>query len=453
MGVEIFRWRARARARSDLAGGPICVVGRRLTPSDLQNRAVAEAARPRVPAPTPARRKRARLLQPPCSERTADSSACGCKRASPSLVPTGTSPVARIGIAIPSFLGRDLIARTLESLLTQTADDWICVVVNDGSEDGTAEVVARIGDERIRYVCDGRRRGQFANFNRAILEVLRDDPEIVRLLCADDVLYPWALEDVARMLAAHPTVGLVAAHFDGIDADDRLVFEVDLRYADDRVMSGREYLVKGLAVGNTIGGPSSVAIRREAFETAGLFDTRVNHSGESDLWHRIAHDWDIAWVGRRPGLRYRLHDASITGRGKFSVAKFTDPIQLVRRVASTEALFGLRWWVHQYTIGRLHAINVQLVLSMARRRRWDGVRAGLMAGWREGILVYLPFWLPRVPYQLIRRAMGLHPVRRVLWRRVHESLQPPRRAVQRVAAGASPNCSPRRASADVRAGV
>ena len=329
-------------------------------------------------------------------------------------------------VAIPSYRGRAYIGRTLVSVRAQSHTNWVCVVVNDGEEDGTQEVVRALGDHRIHYVTDGRRRGQFGNFNRAIIEALRFSPRFVRLLCADDVLYPWNLEDMLRVFDSHAAVGLVATHYDGIDGDDRMIFRVDMRDTADHVVPGREYLLKGLAVGNTIGGPSSVAIRWEAFEQAGLFDTRVNHSGEADLWHRVAASWDIGYVGERPGLQYRIHDASITGRGKFSAAKFTDPIQLVRRVASTEALFGLRWWTHQYTIGRLHAINIQLLLAMVRKRRWDGVRAGLHACWREGALFYAPFWLLRLPYQLTRLALGLPSARRLLWRNYHEALQPPR---------------------------
>ena len=332
----------------------------------------------------------------------------------------------RIGIAIPSYRGKHYIGETLRSLITQTHRDWFCVVVNDGVEDGTGDVIRGLGDVRIRYVADGQRRGQFANFNRAIFEVLKDDPDVIRLLCSDDVLYSTNLEDVVRVFAAHPAVGLVASHFDGIDEAGRLLFRADMAERDDLVMAGREYLLKGLSVGNTIGGPSSVAIRREALETAGVFDTRVNHSGEADLWHRVARQWDMAWVGRRAGLQYRIHSASITERERHNVARYTDQIQLVRRVASTETLFGARWWVHQYTIGRLLAINVQLMGAFALRREWHGFAAALRGSLREGLIVYAPLWVPRIPYQIFQRLRGQSPSRRLLWRAVHERLQPRR---------------------------
>ena len=330
----------------------------------------------------------------------------------------------RIAVAIPSYRGFKYIGLTLQSLIRQTHTNWFCVVVQDGEEDGTGDVIASLNDPRIRYVAEGVRRGQLPAFNRAMLLALGQEPDAVRLLSADDILYPHDLAEMVRVFHAHPRVGLVATYFDTIDEEGRLIFRVDMSGRGDCVMSGRDYLLRGVAVGNTIGGPSSVAIRREALVTAGLFDTRLDYAGDSDLWHRVAAHWDVAWVGPRVGLQYRVHQHSVTARDQFSPRKFSDTIQIVRRVAATEALFGPRWWVHQYTIGRLHAINLQVIAGMARRGHWNGVRTGFATLLREGLVFYAPFWVPRIPYQVIRKLLGLPVSRRWLWRREHERLQP-----------------------------
>jgi len=322
-----------------------------------------------------------------------------------------------------------MIAETLASVLEQSHTDWTCVVVNDAQEDGTREVVERLGDRRIHYICDGRRRGQLANFNRAILEVLKYDPAIIRLLSADDVLYPHAFADIVRLFGMFPNLGLVATYFDVIDESGRILARVDMKGRTDRVISGREYLWKGAAVGNTIGGPSSVALRREVIETAGLFDTRLNYAGDRELWHRIAAQWHIGWIGMRSGFQYRRHAESVTVRDRFSASRFTDKIRSIRLIAATEAMFGWRWWIHQYTIGWLHAINVQMLAIMAVRREWSGFRTGLRVSLREGIVVYAPFWLGRLPVQIVRAVIGRDPSARLIWRSVHESFQPPMVAV------------------------
>ena len=58
----------------------------------------------------------------------------------------------RVSIVLPTFNRAALIGRAIESVLAQTVDDWQLVVVDDGSTDDTATVVASFDDPRIEYV-------------------------------------------------------------------------------------------------------------------------------------------------------------------------------------------------------------------------------------------------------------------------------------------------------------
>jgi hypothetical protein len=74
----------------------------------------------------------------------------------------------------------------------------------------------------------------------------------------------------------------------------------------------------------------------------------------------------------------------------------------------------------------LLAINVQLMGAFARRGEWSGFAAALRGSLREGLIVYAPLWIPRIPFQIFQRLRGQSPSRRLLWRAVHERLQPRR---------------------------
>ena len=59
-----------------------------------------------------------------------------------------------VSIIIPAYNCSSFISNALESLLSQTADNWEAIVVNDGSSDGTAGVVSSycIKDKRIKLI-------------------------------------------------------------------------------------------------------------------------------------------------------------------------------------------------------------------------------------------------------------------------------------------------------------
>lgn len=151
----------------------------------------------------------------------------------------------RIAVANPSYLGAAIIGPTLRSVACQTYREWTCVVVNDGAEDGTRDVVASSADERFRYVSDGRHRGQFA------ISTVRSWRRWRAIRASSGCSAPMTscsqhdLEDIVRVFGANPSVGLVATDYGVIDQSGELLFRVDMRGRDDLVMSGREYLLKG----------------------------------------------------------------------------------------------------------------------------------------------------------------------------------------------------------------
>ena len=58
----------------------------------------------------------------------------------------------RIGIVTPAYNAAPWIGDAIASVIAQTHDDWAMVVVDDGSTDATADVVARVADPRMRLI-------------------------------------------------------------------------------------------------------------------------------------------------------------------------------------------------------------------------------------------------------------------------------------------------------------
>lgn len=93
-------------------------------------------------------------------------------------------------IIIPTYNRAEFIGKTLESVLSQTYTDFEVIIVDDGSTDGTQEIVESLKDERIRYIYqENGERGKARNTGMAIA-----NGNYLTFLDSDDLLYLHHLE-------------------------------------------------------------------------------------------------------------------------------------------------------------------------------------------------------------------------------------------------------------------
>jgi hypothetical protein len=110
-------------------------------------------------------------------------------------MPTDGGPAPRLSVIVAAWNAAGTLSTAIGSVLEQTDADLECVVVDDGSTDGTAEVLARLADPRLVVEHLPENRGVSAARNRA-LELARG--EWVAFLDADDRLLPGGLAALLR---------------------------------------------------------------------------------------------------------------------------------------------------------------------------------------------------------------------------------------------------------------
>jgi glycosyltransferase involved in cell wall biosynthesis len=96
-----------------------------------------------------------------------------------------------VSVIIPTYGRSDVIGRAIASVRAQTFTDWELIVVNDGPEDGTQNVVAEFDDPRIRYFCHTQNRGGSAARNTGLRAA---ETEYIAFLDSDDEWLPHKLE-------------------------------------------------------------------------------------------------------------------------------------------------------------------------------------------------------------------------------------------------------------------
>ena len=109
---------------------------------------------------------------------------------------TAASPAPLVSIITPTYNHALYIGRCLESVLAQTEPRWEQIVIDDGSTDGTAEIVNQFTDARIRYVAQ-RHRGIAGLGDAYNLALRMARGEYVAILEGDDF---WPQDKLERQL-------------------------------------------------------------------------------------------------------------------------------------------------------------------------------------------------------------------------------------------------------------
>ncbi|MGB6363153.1 MAG: glycosyltransferase family A protein [Thermoanaerobaculia bacterium] len=202
-----------------------------------------------------------------------------------------------VSVIVPIFNRQELVATALDSILEQTYRSLEIVAVDDGSTDGTQEILdsyaARFPD--LITVIRQPNSGPAVARNRALGQARG---EFIAFLDSDDVWLPSKLELQLPRFA--PEVGLVYSALQEVDADGRVLTTVHC----DQQMRGDVY--RHLLVRNRMTG-GTVVIRRSVLETVGVFDESLRAAENWDLWIRISKAFAVDFVDQ-PLLQYQKHE-------------------------------------------------------------------------------------------------------------------------------------------------
>lgn len=192
--------------------------------------------------------------------------------------------IARVSVVLPTHNRCAALMRAVESVLGQTHPVAELIIVDDGSTDGTTEVVrrlmARSENTRVRLIAQPQ-RGPSSARNRGIEVAVGD---FIAFIDSDDV---WALRKLELQMPAFSVgVGMV---FTGYTESGR---ESVLAGFPEHLDSQIEVLLEGC-----IAVTSTAVVRRDAIADVGLFDESLRTCEDWDLWLRLAvGGWSIGYI-------------------------------------------------------------------------------------------------------------------------------------------------------------
>jgi glycosyltransferase involved in cell wall biosynthesis len=211
----------------------------------------------------------------------------------------------RVAVIIAARDVAPYIGDAVHSVLAQSHGDLRLIVVDDGSVDATASIVAAIRDDRLRLVSETG-RGVSAARNRGAAEA--GPSGACLFLDGDDWLAPDALRRLVAALASHTTAAAAHAPFAFVgerahpDAPGPL---------DRRAAPVRRAMLPALMLGNLFVNGGHVLIRARAWAAAGGFNEALAFAEDWEFWLRLALQGPFAAVGGAPVLFVRRRPGSL----------------------------------------------------------------------------------------------------------------------------------------------
>ncbi|MCM2278498.1 MAG: glycosyltransferase [Oligoflexia bacterium] len=211
-----------------------------------------------------------------------------------------------LAVVIPTYNGERTVRHSIESVLNQTYRDFTLYVFNDGSKDGTSELLRSIarecGDPRLKVIDNPVNLG-LSKTHQLALASLKE--EWLAHLDHDDLMRPDRLEKQVAMIAANPrlvAVGSALQYIDGSGAP------LGLR----RYPVGAQEIRRRLPIENCVANPAALFHRPTALKVGG-YRPGIDGVEDYDLWLRMAQVGDIE-NHPEPLTSYRIHPSQFTAR-------------------------------------------------------------------------------------------------------------------------------------------
>jgi glycosyltransferase involved in cell wall biosynthesis len=218
----------------------------------------------------------------------------------------------KITILMPAYNAEKYIGEAIRSVLVQTFSDFEFLIVNDGSNDGTQQVIDSFSDERIVQVTQVH-SGVSKTLNNG-LSMARG--EYIARFDADDICFPDRLEKQHAFLESHPEYVMVGSDAEYILENGEHLFDFAcIAHSHEAIMDKLYFYCPFIH--------SSVMYRKEAVITAGGYSLPAHNFEDYLLWTQLS---KIGELYNLPEIliRVRFNPASVTIDEKWRGQRFRE---------------------------------------------------------------------------------------------------------------------------------
>jgi glycosyltransferase involved in cell wall biosynthesis len=206
----------------------------------------------------------------------------------------------KVSVIIPTLNRADFIKESINSVLSQTYQDFEIIVIDDGSTDNTREIVEGYDNEKIKYFYQKN-----SGLNSARNTGIRNSKgEYISYLDSDDIWHPYKLEKQVAILDKNSDIGLVYC-------GSSLIDENGTHTGKRPLIRHSGYVFEKLIRYNFLYNGSIAIFRRNCLEKVGLFDERTVRMTDWEFYLRFAIHYKFYGIPEYL-IKYRVHQKTMS---------------------------------------------------------------------------------------------------------------------------------------------
>lgn len=207
-----------------------------------------------------------------------------------------------VSVVMPSYNHAEYVGRAIESVLRQTYKNFEFIIADDGSTDGSAEVISQYHDPRIKF------RAFEKNTSFGACEYIYEQAKgkYIASICSDDMWDETLLEKYVAFLEKNEEYGCCFCKPEIVDENDGIVEDSIFNkvFSEEKLARG-QWFKKLYLTGNCICAPS-MCLRRKLYEQIGPFRFQYRQLQDWEYWMRLLQISNI-YIYPEKLCRYRVH--------------------------------------------------------------------------------------------------------------------------------------------------
>lgn len=251
---------------------------------------------------------------------------------------SGISPKA--SVIMPVYNGEEFLESSLRSVLAQSYEDWELIAVDDGSADGSGEILSRMAqeDRRIRVIRQDN-GGVSSARNRGISEARGS---VCFFIDCDDIFHPETLETMLSVMEREGADVVVGSMIESAgEPDGWRSRPLDLDAKGKRIYGSEAAIEAGLYQRPMMNAAGQMCVSRAIFDRGVRFVEGLRYEDLEIFWRIFAEARRIVYIPSALYF-YRQHGAS---------------------------------YMHEFTHGRLDVLKVTSAIEEEVRRRFPAISA------------------------------------------------------------------------------